>query len=412
MKKTIFAITILAALLFTAACGASPAAPDHESAASAPETSYAPESEAEETSEESGTTDFVTVSPELFLLYGPEDPFDIHTPGQKSFLEGPYEAAAAYADGWHECSKPRAVTLGWKYLGELAPECGILGFTVMLGVSEDFSAPQTRFVPADGSAEFSAEFVNLYIGTRYYWKVRAEYGEKAYESGVSGFETASAAPRNLDVDGVSNVRDVGGWAIDGTHRVKQGMIYRGAAFEDAKYETHITEEGIRTARETLGVKTEIELRWITMKEIPSRSSSLLGEDIRYYEFEFSYNDEELLEGNAKSIARCFRIFADETKYPVYYHCRIGTDRTGVLTYLLLGYLGVDGETLIRDYLFSNFGYVGGSRRLSSIQKAYIDVIDSYEGETLAEKITYFLKTKCRLNDVTLEKIKAIMTEEY
>ncbi|MBO7666121.1 MAG: tyrosine-protein phosphatase, partial [Clostridia bacterium] len=197
-----------------------------------------------------------------------------------------------------------------------------------------------------------------------------------FESGVSGFSTSSAAPRNLNIEGVSNVRDVGGWIIDGSHRVKQGVVYRGAAFEDDQYGTHITEEGVRRAREELGIKTEIELRWITQKEIKSRSESLLGGDVNYYEFEFSYNDEELLEGNAKSIARCFRTIANEKKHPVYYHCRIGTDRTGVLTYLLLGFLGVEKETLLRDYLFSNFGYVGGNRSVDSIKKAYIDIIDS------------------------------------
>ncbi|MBO4794978.1 MAG: tyrosine-protein phosphatase, partial [Clostridia bacterium] len=232
------------------------------------------------------------------------------------------------------------------------------------------------------------------------------------ESGVSSFSTSAAAPRNMDVDGVSNVRDVGGWIIDGTHRVRQGAIYRGAAFEDDQYGTHITEEGVRLAREELGVKTELELRWVSANEISSRSQSLLGEDVTYYEFEFDYSDEKLLEGNARSIARCFRVFADENNYPVYYHCRLGTDRTGVVTYLLLGFLGVEKETLLRDYLFSNFGYVGGLRSTDSISKAYIEKIDSYEGDTLQEKITWFLKNKCSLSDKVLERIKELLTEEY
>lgn len=84
----------------------------------------------------------------------------------------------------------------------------------------------------------------------------------------------------------------------------------------------------------------------------------------------------------------------------------------MLTYLLLGFLGVEKETLLRDYLFSNFGYVGGNRSVDSIKKAYIDIIDSYEGGTLQEKITWFLKNKCRLSDDVLNRVKELLTEEY
>ena len=189
------------------------------------------------------------------------------------------------------------------------------------------------------------------------------------------------------------------------------MIYRGAAFEDLLYDTHITDIGISQARNELKVNSEIELRWISIGEITSRQYSLLGEDINYYEYEFNYNDEKLLDGNIDSIAKCFRLFADESKYPIYYHCRIGTDRTGILTYLLFGFLGLDQDTILKDYLFSNFGYVGGNRTINSIKNAYLDKIDSSEGETLQDKITNILKNRCLLDDDTLNSIKSLMIEE-
>ena len=82
----------------------------------------------------------------------------------------------------------------------------------------------------------------------------------------------------------------------------------------------------------------------------------------------------------------------------------------MLSYLLLGLLGVDKETILRDYLFSNFGYVGGNRSVGTIQEAYIDVIDSFEGETLKEKITWLLKNKCGLEDEQLERIENLLIE--
>ncbi len=404
MKKTLIAYILTAALLFSA-CAATGTDPAPGSETQSAPVSAQPETTADEESagaDESGAG--TVAAPECFTLEEISAEFDIHTPEQSAYLGSAYDRIGEFADGRHEYSKPRSITLSWDFFAE-AEEYGVL-----LDTDPNFTAPAVKTVPG---SEKSAEFGNLLIGAEYFWKVRALLANgETYESGTSRFSTAGVAPRNLDIDGVPNVRDVGGWQIDATHRVKQGEIYRGGAFDDDLYGTHITEKGISQARDELGVKCDIELRWISAKEISSRGSSLLGSDVLYYEFEFNYSDEKLLLGNTRSIARCFRIFADENKHPVYYHCRIGTDRTGLLTYLLLGFLGVEKETLLRDYLFSNFGSVGGLRQTANIQKAYIDIIDSYEGGTLQEKITYFLKTECKLSDATLEKIKAIMTEEY
>ncbi len=352
--------------------------------------------------------------PELFELQKTADYVDIHTQQQGVYLSNPYWTIGQYADGWHERSKPEPLTLAWIFFADKLPDGSPApdSFTVLLDRSESFDSPMTRSVSAEDGPDYEAVFDNLYLDSAYYWKVRAECGETAYESEVFSFRTVSNGPRNLNVDGVSNVRDLGGWVIDEHHRVKQGMIFRGAAFEDLQYDTHITEEGIRTVRDELGVKTEIELRWVSVGEIEHRTDSLLGSGVRYLEFEFNYTDETLLTANHQSIAKCFRRFADEKYYPIYYHCRIGTDRTGVLTYLLLGMLGVDKDTLLTDYLFSNFGYVGGNRSVDTIKTAYIDVINACNGVTLQDKISWYLINRCGLTEFTLERIRALLIEEY
>ncbi|MBO4366540.1 MAG: tyrosine-protein phosphatase [Clostridia bacterium] len=394
---------LLFSLLFLSSCVPhTPAEPDFGSL-----TGSVPESAAE-------SEDLVRISPELFELIPTEPVVDVHTEDQKAFLSGPYEQIGKYADGRHECSKPEPLSLVWTFKTDGLPD-GVPvpdSFTVFLDQTEAFDAPLVRTVSAEDGPDYEVFVDNLYLDTDYYWKVHAECGEKAYESGVLSFKTAANGPRNLNVGGVSNVRDLGGWVIDEHHRVKQGMLFRGAAFEDLQYDTHITEDGIRTVRDELGVKTEIELRWVSVGEIEHRSDSLLGPDVRYLEFEFNYTDETLLTANVMSIAKCFRRFADEKYYPIYYHCRIGTDRTGVLTYLLLGFLGVDKETLLTDYLFSNFGYVGGNRSVATIQKAYIDLIDECEGETLQEKITWYLINRCGMTEYNLEKIRTLLIEEF
>ena len=376
-----------------------------------PEESF--EESSEESFEESSEAPAAFDPAALFSITAQEETFDIHTDSQRAFLDGELASIASLADGWHEQSKPRAYPVDFTIDREAAPsELGRFnGFRVLLALNSDFTDPKVIETYSVTDNGYRIEFTNLLLDATYYYKLQVQYGDTWYESAPYVFYTAAYAPRNLDIEGVSNVRDIGGRFIDDSHRIKQGMIFRGAAFEDAQYGTHITQRGIAAVREDLKIKTEIELRWVSVGEISSRAESLIGGDVNYYEYEFNYDTSQLLVGNYNSIAKCFVRFADETQYPIYYHCRIGTDRTGVLSYLLLGLLGVDKETILRDYLFSNFGYVGGNRSVGTIQEAYIDVIDSYEGDTLQEKITRLLKTECGLGDEQLERIKEILIED-
>ncbi|MBO4277702.1 MAG: tyrosine-protein phosphatase [Clostridia bacterium] len=433
MKKLLVALLLVFALLLPSACGKTgenSSAPEsggvssvqsveiseetgeEESAAS--EISEISEEESEP-SEETSEEESIYFDPEtLFDVTAPEGTFDIHSADQSEYVfSGSLESIQTLADGWHECSKPRAYAVDFAVLRDNAPfELGRFdGVSALLDTDPAFSNPKTITTYEKTANGFRVEFGNLLLDAKYYYKLRAKYGADTYESAVYEFYTSAYAPRNLNVEGVSNVRDLGGWFIDDSHRVKQGLIFRGAAYEDLQYGTHITQRGINQALGDLGVKTEIELRWISVGEIESRTGSLLGEGVNYYEYEFNYDTPQLLVGNKQSIANCFARFADETQYPIYYHCRIGTDRTGVLSYLLLGMLGVPKEQLLTDYLFSNFGYVGGNRSVSTVQSAYIDVLDSYGGATLQQKITNYLINECGVTEEQIEKIKEIMIEE-
>lgn len=361
--------------------------------------------------------------PELFLLKETPDVFDIHTEKQRLYLEGPFTKSSLYADAKTENSRPEAIFLSFDILTNAFPD-GIdeppKEIRVCLDVSDSFPSPRVRriAVRTDDSGTKSmlsglgAYFTNLLLDTVYYWKVQADWGNRTYESPTASFRTNSVPPRNLCIDGVPNVRDVGGWKIDAHRRVKQGMIYRGGAFDDPNYGTHITDAGILQANEDLGIRTEIELRWISVGETDHLTSSLLGTHVGYFEYEFNYTDTKLLIGNKENIARCFRKFADESAYPIYYHCRIGTDRTGVLTFLLLGMLGVPEDDLKRDYIFSNFGNIGGWRQVSSIQSAYLDILEGYEGNTFQEKVSGYLISECGLEASVLEKIRRLMIEDF
>ena len=69
---------------------------------------------------------------------------------------------------------------------------------------------------------------NLKIATTYYWSVSA--GDVV--SDVSSFSTADCQPRNIYCDGVTNMRDLGGWKTTDGKRVKQGLLYRSGQWEN------------------------------------------------------------------------------------------------------------------------------------------------------------------------------------
>ena len=94
------------------------------------------------------------------------------------------------------------------------------------------------------------------------------------------------------------------------------------------------------------------------------------------------------------IKEFMEILADKNNYPIYYHCNIGTDRTGMLSYLIGGLCGMSEEDLMKDYLFSNFGNIGEAKTPHNSKNTYVELLSSdgpYEGDTLVERIeSYFI----------------------
>lgn len=155
----------------------------------------------------------------------------------------------------------------------------------------------------------------------------------------------------------------------------------------------------------LGVKTEIDLRMNNNNEVGGLTdTSPLGESVQYVQCPMDYTADNLITGNKLQLQAIFAILSDKNNYPIIFHCNIGTDRTGVVAFLVNGLLGVPEETLYRDYLFSNFGNIGGSRKVSSIKDNYVNYIKTFDGEQLSEKIYNCLVT----NGIPSEYLDAII----
>lgn len=314
-----------------------------------------------------------------------------HTDLQEAYLlNEDYEDVPKEANGLKELSLPNPIELSWK------DSVGANQYEVQISEEYDFSSPSNYT-----SKEVKLELYNLKIGTPYFWRIR-RVGEERW-SDIASFSTEGDTIRNLNIEGVTNCRDIGGKTLKSGKRMKQGNLFRTGNADG------ITDKGRERMRE-LGVKTEIDIRDVT--EI---SSSPVGEEVYYYNFKMFYDDySNYVERNCEAVRKAFGIFADEEAYPIFYHCRIGTDRTGFTTYLLYGLLGAEEEDIYRDYLFSNFGLIEDSRTLhgSGVNNVqlYYDAINAFPGETLQEHCYNFL-VSIGVSEEELDNIIRLNTED-
>lgn len=329
-----------------------------------------------------------------------EEPVGFHTEEQVACLDDNYRNYKLYSNGTEELSAPVPILIGTAGI-VTDPDKEVISkdYSVLLSTSEDLG----NAIVVTGSNS-CAEVYNLMLGTKYYCRIDTP----GKESRVFTFSTDSRPPRNLYVEGVTNVRDLGGWSLEDGGRVKQGMIFRSSKFNaDESGELLITENGIRTMTEELKVKTEIDLRSVDDNENGSLTASPLGEGVSYISIPFQSGGNILLL-NKESMAELFAVLGNADNYPIVFHCSIGTDRTGAAAFLINGLLGVGKDDLYRDYLFSNFGNIGKVRTPSSI-KTYYDTVDLSAGASLSEKIyNWLLGNGVAAED--LDKLKALLTE--
>ena len=210
------------------------------------------------------------------------------------------------------------------------------------------------------------------------------------------------------VDGMRNVRDIGGWNGLATGRAFRGSEpdCRSREFQAAQkkpyHDLNVTADGLRTMREELKIRTDLDLR--AAEECPHPETSVLGVQLvriplKGYLGAFT---------NTVEYARALRVFADPNSYPVYFHCWGGADRTGTLAFLLEGLCGASEADLSIDYELTSFAGVFGPRRRTGTKSflfpQFVARLKTYPGDTLADQIAAYMRTTLGL---TPDEIAAI-----
>jgi len=283
---------------------------------------------------------------------------------------------------------------------------GKVTYTVEISKNEDLSSAKTFTTDKK-----YVNVYNLYNGTTYYYKVTAEneLGESVSES--SSFTTDNTGPRVINVEGVPNVRDIGGYLTESGKRTLQGLIYRGAEI-DGKYP--ITEAGKKTMLEELGIKTDVDLRGNT-----GITESPLGKDVEITFYPIgNYLSAFAANGQTELYRQIFSYLADANNYPAYIHCQGGADRTGTVVFLLNALVGVPLENLIEDQEFTSFSIVGmrtfypaeGGYDNLLMSPVYDKLMSDYEGETLSEKVENYMLS-IGVTETEIYNLRAIMLGE-
>lgn len=317
-----------------------------------------------------------------------------------------------FAAGTTVADKVKGVSLGW--VKTSAP------YKLVISTDKDYKENTEEKIVKT----FSTTLYNLLPSETYYYKV-IDANENLIKT--DSFRVKDGL-RPIYCGNILNMRDTGGKTANGGV-IKYGLVYRSPEIADADTTAK------RIITEDLGIKTEIDLR--LNSTTPSISDSITKHTLGILQWDYLFpgmNSDrpasQVLRDNLKKI---FELFADESNYPIVFHCSAGADRTGTLAFLLNGLLGASYEELAEDFEITSF-YFGKRWRSEIIEKngkyvfgeggamqdnegnlvafdrTYKHIMKVYKTEsgTLSDAIANYLKTSVGVTDSDILSIKNIM----
>jgi protein-tyrosine phosphatase len=237
---------------------------------------------------------------------------------------------------------------------------------------------------------------SLEIARRWEWTLADSLGASA----KGEFSTADAAPRLIRIEGVPNVRDLGGRITADGHRVRQGLLFRSAGLNHNSYKKdgNMVHGGKRLSpaersriNSLYAIRTDLDLR--RPDEVFGMTASPLGESVKWINLRYTTYGALT---NRSSLARARQIYREmlnTNNYPLVFHCIAGADRTGTLALVMNGLLGVSRDDALKDYLATGYKDYGitDPRHLRMLDD-FLAAVDSYPGKTFQEKIESHFKS--------------------
>lgn len=256
----------------------------------------------------------------------------IHTDFQQSFLNAEdNDKFISEQDqetfGRTSSSKPNPIRFSWKYKSDSIKKPN----KAILKISEDENLITDVLTYETTNKEL--DVYNLKVNTTYYFNISLDYNGTVFTSETYSKKVSDTALRNIYIDGVRNVRDIGGYKVD-NGIIKQGLLYRSAEY-NGTFGSVITDLGKEQLVNTLGIKSDVDLRrsldFANPKdEISSISESPLGSEINWVSLPMYFGGMNIFtyNSNLENIKSFFEYLSNKDNYPAIFHCVRGTDRLG------------------------------------------------------------------------------------
>lgn len=300
-----------------------------------------------------------------------------------------------YASSSSKSDVPKPVTLEWatQSSGEAL---------ITIATDQDFDKIVWTQTASKGSK--SSDVYNLIPGMTYYCTVEDSNGDYLLKGQfeTEGRRRLIMVSSTASYDRARNCRDLGGMVTTDGRRIKYGMIFRGTNLDGTNYDgkerpisnyiaPNNTEQGLMANYLNIGM--DIDLRGANEGNGDVFFSKY---DVDYWNSDYSDSSVNGMTSKPKSIAATTRAFfqaAAEGKAS-YFHCRIGSDRTGFWGLLIEGLLGVSLRDCSIDYEITSFAgsMTGGTRTRNSGNFSSGVSFFKNQGSnlTLQEQITKYL----------------------
>lgn len=267
--------------------------------------------------------------------------------------------------------QPAPVSLQWEQDGTFESQC------IRLWEEEDTAC--LREISLSGTA-LSCDIYNLVPGRTYRYEVSGTPAESDAETFASGLFRTTGTVRMLKVDGVHNVRDLGGWTAFDGRKVPYGKLIRGGRLRANSSNTVVVEEAGKEVLLGEGIGLEIDLR--TDSEANSNNTSPLGSGVRYVRYKDAWACRIVtFQDNSTAVSAMQNIISSlKQGKGTYFHCSVGADRTGTVAFLALALLGVGEDALSKDFELSSF-YVNPDEEMLRMRTS-----DRYDYQGMMKKI--------------------------
>lgn len=213
--------------------------------------------------------------------------------------------------------------------------------------------------------------------------------------------------RMIYAPSISNIRDLGGWKTSDGRYIKYEKIYRGGELNGGHPGTSADIKRLKN----LGVAAEIDLR-ISYEN--GAGSSAFGYTTSSTFYFANANDcyvESLSSQDSYDHWKSeFNLILNTLRKgkAVYFHCIWGADRTGLLSLLLEGLLGMSKDQSNKNYEMTTFSLALKEQRVRGTQDGFFNYFNGLSGSTLQKKFNTFFVEKLGISQADINEFRSIM----